>query len=52
MTDAQTRRALSLAEAELLIEITETQPDRFGMTGPERAMLYRVALGTGFRVSE
>jgi integrase len=46
------RRALSTEEAGLLIETTSTAPAWRGITGPERAMLYTTAAGTGFRRSE
>lgn len=46
------RRALTIEEQRRLIEATTSAPDRFGMTGPERAMLYRVALETGLRAGE
>ena len=46
------RRALTLDECRLLVETVERSTERFGMSGLERAMLYRVAIGTGLRVSE
>ena len=46
------RRALSAEEAQRLLETTEGLPKRFGMTGPERALLYRLALETGLRANE
>ena len=46
------RRALTEAECAALVGTTEHRPMLEGMTGPERAMLYRVALGTGFRANE
>ena len=46
------RRALSTEEAALLIETTEGAPAWRQITGPERAMLYRTAAGTGFRRAE
>ncbi|MBI3834113.1 MAG: tyrosine-type recombinase/integrase [Planctomycetes bacterium] len=52
VTDAFERRPLALEEQKHLIKATKNAPDRFGNTGLERAMLYRVALATGFRVSE
>ncbi len=52
-TDKQReRRPLDAEELGLLIEATERGPAWRGMTGPDRAVLYRVASGTGFRVSE
>ena len=35
-----------------LLEATKRASERFGMTGPERAMLYRVAVETGLRAGE
>ena len=54
VTDATKRRALTIDEQRWLTSATATegQPDRYGMTGKERAMLYCVALGTGFRSGE
>jgi integrase len=46
------RRALSADEANRLITAAENGPAIRGMSGADRAMLYRLALGTGFRVSE
>lgn len=46
------RRALTIAEATALLEATAAAPERWGMTGPERALLYRLALETGLRAGE
>jgi len=46
------RRALSAEEMAHLIAIAATGPKVRTLAGPERAMLYRVAAGTGFRASE
>jgi integrase len=46
------RRALTLPEALSLIQAAERGPMVKGMTGPDRARLYALALGTGFRASE
>ena len=46
------RRALTPEEAARLVEAAETGPVVMGMTGPDRATAYRVALGTGFRADE
>jgi len=46
------RRALEDAEIGRLLAATEKEPARYGMTGPERALLYRFALETGLRASE
>ncbi len=57
------RRALTADELRKLLDVTEHGPiakgqlkrapvDRFGMTGSERAMLYRLAVETGLRAGE
>ena len=46
------RRALTVEEVRTLLTATEKQPERHGMTGPERAILYRVAVETGLRAGE
>ncbi len=46
------RRALTDEELARLIAAAESGPVVMGMAGPDRAMLYRVALGTGFRANE
>jgi integrase len=47
------QRALTPEEFELLIAITENGPRwRNSLSGLDRAMLYRTAAGTGFRLSE
>ena len=46
------RRTLTPDEAARLIQAAASGPDAIGMTGPDRAMLYMVALGTGFRSNE
>ena len=46
------RRVLSDEEAGRLIQTAERGAVSFGMSGPDRAMLYRLALGTGFRANE
>ena len=46
------RRAMSVDEATRLLKATVAAPERHGMTGPERAMLYRLAIETGLRASE
>ncbi len=48
----QKRRALEPDEIRRLLEITETAPDRFQTTGPQRAITYRLAIETGLRASE
>src|SRR5690606_80217 len=47
------RRALSDEEIALLIDSAEASGvERYGLDGQARAMLYRTALGTGFRLNE
>ena len=46
------RRELLPQELLCLIETASQAPHVLGMSGPDRAMLYRVAAGTGFRRSE
>jgi len=46
------RRALSHDELAALLEYIPAALTRWGMTGADRAMLYRVAAGTGLRASE
>ncbi len=46
------RRGLTALEAESIIQAAETGPAILGMDGHSRAMLYRTALGTGFRAAE
>jgi integrase len=46
------RRALTDEESARLVTAAESGPSVKGMIGPDRAMLYRVALGTGFRADE
>ena len=46
------RRALTPEEAARLVQAAERGPMAKGMTGPNRARCYRLALGTGFRASE
>ncbi len=58
------RRAISKAEIDRLLAAAESGPDvyvygptrsklhRIPITGPERAALYRLAMGTGFRADE
>jgi integrase len=51
--DATKRRALSQTEAQKMISAAEVSRRTIsGWTGAERAMLYRLALSTGFRRSE
>jgi integrase/recombinase XerD len=46
------RRPLEPDEVRRLLEAIRTGPKRFGATGPERAMLYRLAVETGLRANE
>ena len=46
------RRALSVEELRKLLATTRSGPKRKNMTGPERAMLYRLAVETGLRAGE
>jgi len=46
------RRALSADELRRLLAAAQGGPERYGMSGPERAMLYRLACQTGLRAAE
>jgi integrase/recombinase XerD len=46
------RRALGTDELRRLLNATRNGPERFGMLGAERAMLYELAVTTGLRASE
>jgi integrase len=46
------RRALEVDEVRRLLASTEAASERYGMTGPERALLYRLAIETGLRANE
>ncbi len=46
------RRALSVEELNRLLSATFNAPEQFGMSGGERAMLYRLAAETGLRAGE
>jgi integrase len=46
------RRLLSPEEAALVVQAAASGPDAGGLTGPDRAVLYHLALGTGFRANE
>ena len=46
------RRALSVDEVKRLLNATAEGPDRYGTTGPERRLLYWLALETGLRSNE
>jgi len=46
------RRAFELDEMRYLLDVTENQPERFGMSGHARGLLYRLAAETGLRANE
>ncbi|HEY2157444.1 MAG TPA: tyrosine-type recombinase/integrase [Isosphaeraceae bacterium] len=46
------RRSLTDDELARLVGAAERGPEHYGMPGPLRAMAYRIAAGTGFRVAE
>ena len=46
------RRLLSPDEAARVVQAAETGPEAGNLTGPDRAILYALALGTGFRAKE
>jgi integrase len=46
------RRAISTNELRQLLDSTGAGVERFGMTGPARVMLYRLAVETGLRANE
>ncbi len=46
------RRAATPDEVRILLEAAEAAPKHFGLTGHERAMLYRFAAETGLRAKE
>jgi integrase len=50
--DARERRALDPDDAAALIRSAREAPDRFGLAGEDRSMLYLVALISGFRAGE
>jgi integrase len=52
IVESKKRRALEVIEITALLSATEAAPDRFGMTGHERALLYRLAVETGLRAGE
>jgi len=46
------RRVLEIDELKRLLEVTREGPKRFGMTGYERYLLYRLTAETGLRANE
>ena len=49
---ALVRRPFSAAELQVLLAYTKAAPRRWNMIGVDRAMLYAVTAGTGFRANE
>jgi integrase len=52
VNDAQPRRAFNPDEAAALIATTPSLPRRASLDGPDRAILYATATGTGLRLGE
>jgi integrase len=52
VNDRMVRRALEAEEAAALIAVTPTLRRRACLSGPDRAIVYATALGTGFRLGE
>lgn len=52
VTDAAKRRAITAGELAKIVKAAQRGKMVFGLSGPERSILYRVAANTGFRVSE
>jgi integrase len=52
IVNEQERDALDPGEQGRLLQAAESGAESFGMAGGDRAMLYRVALGTGYRLNE
>jgi integrase len=50
--DKMTRRALEVEEIAALLATTPTLRRRARLTGPDRMIVYSVALGTGYRLNE
>lgn len=46
------RRALSVDETRWLLDTTRSGPERFGVSGPERRLLYKLAVETALRRGE
>jgi integrase len=46
------RRAITVKEVRRLLETTQAAPERYGLSGAERALLYRLAIESGLRASE
>ncbi len=52
LDERRERRALTAEEMRKIIEEAEKGPTLFGLTGADRAMLYRLAVETGLRANE
>ncbi len=52
LTPRRERRALTDHELRSLIASAQAGPERFGVSGPERAIIYELAATTGLRASE
>ena len=50
--DKEKRRPLGADEVRRLLRVTVNGPKRYGLTGMERAVLYRLGIETGFRRNE
>ena len=46
------RRAITVDEVRRLLTVTQAAPERYGLTGAVRALLYRLAIESGLRASE
>jgi len=52
VVDEETRWPLTVSEMRVLLDSTTKGPARFKMNGSERALLYRLAVETGYRAGE
>jgi integrase len=52
MPQKEKRRPLAANEVNLLLQVTANARARYGLTGMERAVLYRLGIETGFRRNE
>jgi integrase len=52
VVEFKTRKALEPSQISALIECTQSQPERAGISGVDRSILYATAAGTGFRLNE
>lgn len=46
------RRVATVEELRTLLQNTACEPERYGLSGPERALVYRIAVETGLRAGE